>query len=314
MTKTEYLEQICIALGIDVSVLPNRLLTTYLSAIAVHLGVDIASLENCTLSDWMQIIRDNAGNAGGGGGSYEQGFEDGKASVKHIKFWVEDEEFCALSGMTWRDFVDSDLFPDIFSIIDGKVYVWDSKYIDVGLDEVIVNRGYYYTLYPPRPFTLSYGGKAYTLYRDMNDGDFYDVWEFVNSSHNTLGLYVDDDGCLRTPTGEFVYYETIGDSRNYISNDTKINTESYSFSEYDYFIAERDCDCKFFVLGYATLYYPSGMTWQEYVDSRFNDTISIYNDEIVHDYELWNDALMLNGVKVLPTDVIVNGATYWGNE
>lgn len=247
---------------------------------------------------------------------YDLGFKEGKASVKLIKFMVSnaDRDYCAITGMTWREYVDSDVNNGDFKVENGVVYFVDEYTLDVGLDDEIIENGYYELNAAPDPFTLRYGEKTYTLYRQMNEVGVYDVPTFVNSSHNTLGLYLDDEGCLRTPTGEWVYYVEYGDSMDYISEWTKINTDSYSFSSYDYFIAERDCDCEFSVLGYTTLYCPLGMTWQDFVNSKFNDSVSIIDDEIVQDYEFWSGALTLNGVKVLPSDVIVNGATYEGTE
>lgn len=73
MTKTEYLEQICIALGIDVSVLPDRLLTTYLSAITEKLGV---MKETGTLSEYLEILK----------GANDEAYEQGRKS-QYDEFW-----------------------------------------------------------------------------------------------------------------------------------------------------------------------------------------------------------------------------------
>lgn len=63
MTKTEYLEQICTNLGIDVSKFPDRLLSTFLSAISERLGI---MKETGTLDEYLSAFtgggNDNSGN------------------------------------------------------------------------------------------------------------------------------------------------------------------------------------------------------------------------------------------------------------
>ena len=64
MTQTEYLEQICANLGVDISTLPDRLLSTYLSAISEKLGM---MKENGTLADFLEDFA-SGGSGGTGGG------------------------------------------------------------------------------------------------------------------------------------------------------------------------------------------------------------------------------------------------------
>lgn len=59
MTKTEYLEQICTNLGIDVSTLPNKLLTTFLAAISNRLGI---MKETGTLDEYLSAFTGGGGN------------------------------------------------------------------------------------------------------------------------------------------------------------------------------------------------------------------------------------------------------------
>ena len=73
MTKTEHLEQICESLGIDVSQLPDRLLTTYLNAINTRLGI---MGNNGTLEEYLSDFA----------GQYEKGFAEGK-KTEYDLFW-----------------------------------------------------------------------------------------------------------------------------------------------------------------------------------------------------------------------------------
>lgn len=249
----------------------------------------------------------------GGGGSYEQGFADGRASVKHISFAVYVEwdyiDCCAFEGMTWREMVERKINPS-FSISGNKVkYNGDYTIIDVTPDDIIVDNALYEVLPPPEYWRLYFEYDWEPLYRTPEAG----IEPFVNSEYNTLGLYIDDDGYLRTPKDEYVYCGLLGDEDWFIDPDcgaTNVNND-YGFYSCNDFIAEaRKADCYADIDGYHSIQFASGMTWRELVDSKFADAISIYENEIYHDYGNWR-GLILNGEDVKPDDVIVDGATYY---
>jgi hypothetical protein len=113
MTKTEYLEQICIQMGIDVSVLPDRLVTTYLSAIIEKIGV---MKENGTLSEYLgamkgenEIAYNNGLSRGwqdGKEAGIAEGIEQGRKS-QYDEFWdngiSEYGWVYKFSGSMWND-------------------------------------------------------------------------------------------------------------------------------------------------------------------------------------------------------------------
>jgi hypothetical protein len=258
---------------------------------------------------------------GGGGGSYEQGFADGKASVKHIIFSVyvdwEYIDYCAFEGMTWREWVEQK-FSSVF-IIDGSKVKYDNgwqEYIVAGVsaDDIIVANGYYETMPPPEEWWLHYNDEIISLFRNPECG----AEDFVNSEYNTLGFSIDDSGYLRTPTGEFVYRSIMGDEKRYVEAEypaisvhsagefyycNDFIPEQWADGEILIYIVEQDRDvCFKFV---------SGMTWQEFAVSNFSDSIYITGDAVGHSCQYF-DALYLNGVKVKPTDVIVSGIEYEG--
>lgn len=72
MTKTENLESMCMALGVDTTALPDRLLTTYYKAIIEKCGVDAETLPDNLQSTYLNAIAECIGNAGGGGGGGDE--------------------------------------------------------------------------------------------------------------------------------------------------------------------------------------------------------------------------------------------------
>lgn len=252
---------------------------------------------------------------------YDKGFEDGKASVKHIQFFIYHEwdyiDCCAFAGMTWREWVNKRFDPS-FSIEGGKVKYNDGYQLytvaDVSPDDVIVVHGYYETLPPPEEWSLYYNGKTVTLYREPETG----VRNFVDGEHNTLGFTIDDDGYLRTPTGEFVYRWQQGDEKYYIEPyATPMNTDSYDeFYYYTEFVAEpwTDGRVSIHIADYdwdLEFRFIQGMTWQELAASNFSDSLYASESTVTHGYGYF-DALYLDGVKVKGTDIVRDDVSYEG--
>lgn len=252
---------------------------------------------------------------------YDLGFKEGKASVKHIWFSLYHEweyfEFCAFEGMTWRELVEQK-FSYSF-IIDGNKVKFDDgwqKYTVAGVsaDDIIVANGFYKTMPPPEEWWLHYNDEIISLFRNPEEG----VEVFVNSEYNTIGATIDDNGYLRMPTGEFVYRSIMGDEKRYVEGEYPAISE-LSGGEFYYhndFIIERWADgylnINIVQYGYPIAFrFVSGMTWREFAVSNFSDGIAIYGDTVGHSWGAY-DALYLDGVKVKPDDVLVDGVTYEG--
>lgn len=241
---------------------------------------------------------------------YDLGFKEGKASVKHIYFSIlyKDGYFCAFLGMTWREYVTSSLNRGEFSI-KGNVVFYNDELLDTEIDDEIVEDGIYIPLYS---FTVYDGRNTYTLYK----GEEWGILDFINSNQNTIGLYIDEVGEVRTPEGKYLYLATYGDAGYPIVDNSYGWFNSSYHDEFVYggeFITERKANC-YFVISLdweRDCYCHLGMTWEEYADSAFSDAIKAEGGEVYHEYGYFS-GLTLNGVKVLPTDVIVNGATYVG--
>ena len=252
---------------------------------------------------------------------YDKGFEDGKASVNHIQFYIYHEweyiNCCAFAGMTWREWVNKRFDPS-FSIEGGEVKYNDGYQLytvaDVSPDDVIVAYGYYETLPPPEEWNLWYNNKNVTLYREPETG----VRNFVDGEHNTLGFTIDGDGYLRTPTGEFVYRWQQGDEKYFIDPyAAPMNVDSYdNFYYYTEFVAERWAGdlVTINLVSYGWNWefkFVQGMTWQELAVSNFSDSLYASESTVAHGYGYF-DELYLDGVKVKGTDVVRSDVIYEG--
>lgn len=242
---------------------------------------------------------------------YDKGVEDGKASVKHIKFTIETgwEYFqgCAFKGMTWREYVDSNFnSAGELYIENNSVFIWSDK-IDAKPDDVIVPDGYYVTLPPPEDWKLIYN-RRYQLQRTPGAS----ALDFVNSEYNTLELFIDSEGYLRTPTGEYVYPATNGDEDYYVNPEYDATwQEGESFEYNDNFIAEEKFADSYVTIEGVDYRISHGMTWQEFIDSNFSDAMKYDLDsgEIYHAYGSWS-GVYLDGEKVKITDELVSDAYY----
>lgn len=115
MTKTEYLEQICFELGVDVSALPDRLIATYLSAISQALGV---KREEGTLSEYLSDFAQN----------WENAFEQGK-KVEYDRFWEQFQQGGNRTNyrngyysVVWTDDIYRPLYP--YKLVGNNAYVF----------------------------------------------------------------------------------------------------------------------------------------------------------------------------------------------
>ena len=146
---------------------------------------------------------------------YDKGYADGRASVKHICFYVYHyneliAELCAFEGMTWRDWIASDMNPGNFVIRDELIRNGD-YYVDAKPDDVIVEKGIYnvslYDLSDPDIATINFceGVALITIPAGM-------TWaEFIGSEYDeTGGLFYIEDGIVKNwyGTGAVLYSDT----------------------------------------------------------------------------------------------------------
>lgn len=222
---------------------------------------------------------------------YDLGFEKGKASVKHITFCVNGESFCAVSGMTWREYVASGMGWN-FTIKNDQIYFWGNP-LGYSADDEIVDEGYYETL---AMFSFSYNSQSYDLYCYEEQ-----PWEYwVDSEFNTIGLYFDNNNYLRTPTGEYVFANTGDDSYT-------LQVDKWSGIEWSEYKAKAVSMCN---IVYETIAFDAGMTWEDYVNSSYNAGVYIDGDFVHHYAGDTDKAYYYNGVQVKPTDLMIDGATY----
>ena len=233
---------------------------------------------------------------------YDKGVSDGKASVKIITFYIVtdwEEAFNALSTMTWREFVNSPFNTwDSLRIEDGKIRYGDYYYVDVELDDIIVEFGIYQATFA---FSLSYNGKTYTLFCYQ-----YQEWSsWVESDFNTMGLYFDENDALRMPTGEYIYAVAEG----------SFNVNKWNTIEWGAYKAITLCSCD---IGFGTVTFESGMTWNDFVNSSYSNGTGVYvrwneesyEDELHHWGGSESQYFYYNGNRVTIYDLMIDGATY----
>lgn len=135
---------------------------------------------------------------------YDKGVKDGKASVRLSVFYCSDfwdggEPYVFRHGMTWREFVDSKCnFNGSFNIENEHPHFNGGLILDVKTDDVIVDDGMYFAA----------SGRAALLYNgtEIQIQFVYDtLWgDWLESELNDIGLYADDEGYVRMPTGEYI--------------------------------------------------------------------------------------------------------------
>ena len=154
-----------------------------------------------TIAENQRLIYEK-GKSEGGGGSYEQGFADGKASVEAISFYVDYRRFVALKGMTWREYAGSiydateEFTIDLFNGND-VINFCGTAYVDASPDDEIVPNGDYRLL---EDLYVIDGDNTLRAMRN-----YYESAEsFINSERNTIGLWIDSSGYIRTATNRYL--------------------------------------------------------------------------------------------------------------
>jgi hypothetical protein len=221
---------------------------------------------------------------------YDAGFEEGKASGKLIKFYVGGYTWVALLGMTWREYVECNIDERFY--INNEIIHYESESLGYSADDKIVENGIYESIYT---FMLKYNSDIFNL----NHYSLQSWTSWVESDFNTIGLYFNDEGILKTPTGETVFtsYDLAG-FRFPISISMDIEWKEYEALSLGY------CD-----LSFETTYFDLGMTWEEYANSIYNNGVYI-DGEAVNHYADGGGKYYYNGVQVKPTDKMIEGAYY----
>lgn len=227
---------------------------------------------------------------------YDKGFADGKASVKHITFTILSEgeaeypTFCAFAGMTWREYVTTDMCTRAFNIINDKICYY-GDWLGCNADDEIVDEGFY------TPFkNILYGTDEFYISRSDN---FEDMVEKYNKDK----YYVDDLGYIRAKDGRMLTWaEGVGACQGVL-------TDNYYDEMLSYWLSP-DTDVIIFTLDYySDAVAKRGCTWAEYCENiaYSNGTFYVNGDSVTNQ---WGEIIQLDGVNVLPSDVIVEGATY----
>ena len=220
-------------------------------------------------------------------------FEKGKEAIKLIRFYIEGDDFYAISGMSWRNRAD---FPDgcISITDDDKVMAYTGEIFakpdDIIIDDSSYSQVYYFTL----------------------DGDLFPytgepTWDYwVTTDFNTLGLSC-EDGFVITSDGRKVYSHSTGDSYDDISiNGGIVTPDGYIDSTYEYSADFIDtCTLDDYVISFI-----SGMTWQDLADISAGSPVSIQDGAVHTTYYNADAELYYEDVKVLPTDKIIAGGSY----
>ena len=229
---------------------------------------------------------------------YDKGYADGKKSAKHITFTIYTdygEYFCAIAGMTWREWIDAGLDYGLCSINGEDIYYNNGVVRYVTPDSVIVEDGIYEVL---MVFNFIQDGQTHRLFYSPTNY----VWDWVASDLNTLGFRFDDNGELVTATGEAIYEMMSW------GEPIRITEEAY-FQGNDWVVLNLGT-CS--ISDFDTLKFEKGMTWADYHGSTYwsgSTYITSDDDTIVHYYNE-TKRLYYNGVKVKATDEMIDGAQY----
>lgn len=229
---------------------------------------------------------------------YALGYADGKASVKHITFIVQYEswgEYCAFEGMTWRDFVNSDMSSELFAIKNEKVfyvpYPGDEYWLGCEADDEIVDKGMYLPL-----ANILWGDDEFFAHDGFNLGLCVEIY-------NEGKYYVDDNGNIRATDGRMLIAgEGWGEmftvkAGDYVDMSGAISYRLSSDSDVIVFnIDGKECVAK------------RGYTWEEYANSDYSQySYTVEGDVVLGSF---GGCIQLSGVNVNPTDVIIEGANY----
>ena len=233
-------------------------------------------------------------------GIYQLGYEDGKKSVKHITFTVLSEgeaeypTFCAYAGMTWREYVTTDMCTEAFSIINDKIYYYDD-WLGCSADEMIVDEGLYTPirdiLYGADEFYVSVGGTFGDMVEEYNKDKYYvDDFDYIRDKDGRMLIWSEGVGTCHGALSHYYYDEMLS---YYLSPDTDVIT--FTLEYYSNTVAKR------------------GSTWAEWCDSLYSNGSYYVNGDSVMGWQ--GELIQLDGVNVKPTDVITEGAaysSYWG--
>lgn len=153
---------------------------------------------------------------------YKKGFEEGKASVKHIVFYIipkyTDNEyvvFCTIEGMTWRDVVSEGYHTEI-QLNDNDEVMFGGLYVDAKPDDIIVSKGVYKTSH--RSYNTDTEGMVHVdihydlFFVDVPQGTTWE--EFIGSDYDiTGGLFYIENGMVKNGmNGGAVYYDATGEN------------------------------------------------------------------------------------------------------
>lgn len=229
---------------------------------------------------------------------YDKGFSDGKASVKHITFSISLEWdsvlFCAVSGMTWRTFLESPLSEnDNYSFyIEGDLIYFDWKVINARLDDEIIDNGYYSCYY-----TIGSGTEKFFI------GSYSSFAESYNSDLNRGRFYIDNNDYVRTTSGKMLLYS----EGTYTPYPVQSHLSYYSECSWWW---TPDSDVIVFTISRNSCATKRGYTWREYCNNLdySNRWYVVDGDIITQEWE--GGTMQLNGVNVKPSDVIIEGANY----
>ena len=229
---------------------------------------------------------------------FDKGYAAGRASVKHITFSISSEWdsvlFCAVSGMTWRTFLESPLSEnDNYSFyIEGDLIYFDWKIINARLDDEIIDNGYYVCYY-----TIGSGTEKFFI-------DSYSSFaESYNSDFNRGRFYIDNNDYVRTTSGKMLLYS----EGTYTPYPVQSHLSYYSECSWWW---TPDSDVIVFTISEKSCATKRGYTWREYCNNLdySNRWYVVDGDIITQEWE--GGTMQLNGVNVKPDDVIIEGANY----
>lgn len=227
---------------------------------------------------------------------YDKGFADGKASVKHVTFYMESQwetySRCAMSDMTWREYVDSDMNNGEFSIKDRKVYYSDDQWVSTYEDDVIIDNAYYFLL----------NDILYTndeLYCSMN----LSLEENIRQ-YNSDKYFIDDNNYIVSTDGRVLMWAELSYGWRVANSSHYVDTSFISYTLSD----DKIEDLIFYHLYDSVYVAKRGMTWGEYCSSSYsNSWYHLDGDRITSD---WGEYLYYNDELVKPTDIIIDGGRY----
>ena len=230
---------------------------------------------------------------------YDLGYKQGRASVKHITFSISLEWdtvfFCAVSGMTWRTFLESPLSENdyySFYIEDDLIY-FDWKVINARLDDEIIDNGYYFCYY-----TIGSGTEMFYI-------DSYSSFaESYNSDLNRGRFYIDNNDYVRTTSGKMLLYS------EGVNTPYPVESHLSYYSECSWWWTPDTDVIVFTVSSSYTCTAKRGYTWREFCNNAdYSNCWYVVNGDIItHEWE--GVTMQLDGVNVKPDDVIIEGTNY----